>query len=74
MAGQEETVFKWDHFGAHFGRLKMTTFENCSTKVSKNEVSKGVKKGEEVTRAEGPQSARLFTIGIILEPILVGQK
>ena len=52
----------------------MTTFENCFTTVSKNEVSKGVKKGEEVTRAEGPQSARLFAIGVILEPNSVGQK
>ena len=52
----------------------MTTFEDSFTKVSKNEISKGDKKGEEVTRAEGPQSARLFAIGIILEPILVHQK
>ena len=52
----------------------MITFENSFTKVSKNEISKGVKKGEEVTRAEGPQNGRLFAIGIILEPILVHQK
>ena len=52
----------------------MSTFEDSFRKVKKYEVSKGVKKGEEVTRAEGPQSARLFAIGIILEPITVSEK
>ncbi len=52
----------------------MITFEDSFRKVKENEVSKGVKKGEEVTRAEGPQSARLFAIGILLEPVWVGQK
>jgi len=41
----------------------------CSAKASKKSMA-----GQEVTRAEGPQSARLFAIGIILEPIWVGQK
>ena len=41
----------------------------CSAKASKKSMA-----GQEVTRAEGPQSARLFAIGIISEPISVGQK
>ena len=52
-------------------RVALPACVQCQTKSQKASKSK---KGEEVTRTEGPQNARLFAIGIILELILVHQK
>ena len=44
------------------------------TRESTPRLSPRLLTGAEVTRAEGPQSARLFAIGTISEPISIGQK